>query len=169
MARFMVVKKQRAFPRRGLGIDFTTELANELSYLPDAGSSLLQNATTGTLSSAQLQYLLDTEVANNAQAATDPATGQIDQSLLDAANADATSGLVPSATVSNVSTGSWLANLADQLQGAYTGSLGLPGGTPALGTATTLVSGGIDWTSILETLAIGGGLIFGGIWLLNKF
>ena len=150
---------------KGLGIDFTTELANEASYLPGAASSFLQNATTGTLSSDQVQYLLDTEVANNAQAATNPVTGQVNQVLLNSANADAVSGVAPAATVSNVSSGSWLANLVDSLQGTYNGTLGLPGTTPPLGTATTPVSGGTDWTSILETVAIVAAAAY-GIYLL---
>ena len=123
--------------------------------------NLVYNSVTGTLDSNQLAQIQAANVAANTQAATNPATGQVNQPLLDQANTESAGGVAGAANVTNLSTGSWLANLADQLQGTYTGALGLPGTTPALGTpVASSAGGGIDWTSILETVALiaGGGL-----------
>jgi hypothetical protein len=150
---------------RGMGT-FANDLATlqaQGNYLLSAPGGFWQNISTGTLSPAQLQVIAAQNAANNLQAATDPNTGQVNQALLAQANADAAAGVAPAADVSNLSTGSWLANLSDQLQGTYTGALGLPGFTPALGTPVAPPSGGgTDWGSILGTVALLAALGIGG-------
>lgn len=100
------------------------------------GLSTLINYATGQLSQAQLAEL---EAQNNSaieQAATNPTTGQINQSLAQSEELQSSYEMPAAANVSNVSTGSYLANVADSLTGNYTQPVGYPGTTPALGSAS---------------------------------
>lgn len=149
--RMAVVKSRRPLRRRGLGQDedYVTSLGAELAYLPSFPSSLWQNLTTGTLSPAQAQAIKDQTYINNAQAATDPLTGEVNQALLDQANAQSDAEIDVATNVSGQSTGSVLADLWDTAQGTGPGfwaSLGLGSGPSAPNTP--------NWTSILQTVAI---------------
>jgi hypothetical protein len=154
---------RKHFPRRGLGLDLPSELALETAYLPSFPSSLWQNISTGTLSPAQLQYLTDQAALNNVQAATDPTTGEVNETLLAQSNANLASLVAQGANVSSQSTGSVLADLADTAQGTGPGllaSLGInPSSTGGLPT--------INWSSILQTLLIFGAIGLGGYFLIK--
>jgi hypothetical protein len=190
MPQVVMVKTGHSFPRRGMrsyqvrrGIgdgSATGSIFGGFAPLVDPVTgnfslSALENAAyaaeTGALSADQLAQILVQDKAANAVATTSPVTGEVNQTLLDQANAEATAGIASASNVSGVNTGSWLANLSDQLQGTYSGPLGIPGLTPPLGTPVSGSSpaGGIDWTSILETLAIGAALIFGGVYVFKHF
>jgi len=158
-------------PRRGVG-QGTAYAANAPLYSDLAPgnvlSSLWTNITTGSLSPAQLAAQGAATNAANKQAATSPTTGVVNQALQDQANAQAAAEIPAAANVSNISTGSWLANFTDMLQGTYTGALGLPGSTPPLGTPVPSGGSGFDWASIAETVAIYGGIGLGAYLLLKK-
>ena len=188
-----MVTSRRSFPRplarrrRGIGQDVVADYGNYLgsevgaivgidpvtgNYTFAALPNLITDSLTGSLSSNQLMQLQAANAAANLQAATNPITGQVNQSLLNQADTESAAGVGPAANVTGVNTGSWFANLADKLSGNYSGNLGLPGLTPSLGTP---VGGGgtppgtpIDWTSILEMLAIGGIVIVGAGYILGK-
>ena len=164
----------RRFPRlrlivvpqkRGMGQDALAELTPQpgvsmffgpLGMIPQVWGTAV-NAATGTLSAGQLADLQAQQHLENQQAATNPVTGEVNQALLTQANEESDAEMAAAANVSNLSTGSWLANLSDQIQGQYTGRLGIIGFTPPLGTPVPSAGSGIDWTSILESIALYGG------------
>ena len=170
----VTVKSRHCFPRgtrvtrsaglsglrrqRGMGATNPVTDAN----ITSSWSDFVYNMLTGFASPSQIQQIQMNDALANQQAATNPITGQINTDLLSQADAQSMAGAAPAANVSNLSTGSWLANAWDQtVPGTYTGALGIPGFTPALGTPVAPAANTpIDWTSILETVALiaGGGL-----------
>jgi hypothetical protein len=141
--------------RRGMG----DTLDSFVDWVLWPGAS--QNINTGTLSNSQLGIINAANAAALKQAATNPVTGEVNQALLNQDLAAGPAETQAAANVTNISTGSWFANVNDMLQGTYTGALGLPGFTPPLGTPVPSAGPGIDWTSLLETAALygGGGLL----------
>ena len=134
-----------------------------------AWPNAIYDAATGMIDSNQQAQILTADQVANLQAATNPITGAVNQQLLDTSNAQAAAGIGPASNVSNISTGSWLANVADSIQGTFTGAVGLPGSTPDLGTAVEpLPGGGTDWTSIIETLAISAAILVGGYLVIKN-
>jgi hypothetical protein len=125
-----------------------------LNAISQSPITLLTNAwndlTTGTLSGDELAAINAANAAANRVAATNPITGQVNQQLLQQANAQAAQESAAAANVTGQSTGSSLANLADALQGTYTGSLLNPTGT------------GINWFTVAEYAAILAALGLGG-------
>lgn len=160
-----------------LGTYYGAEVGSLLGVDPATGNftvlaplNLAYNSLRGLLSADQIAQLQAEAKANNATAATNPITGVTDQTLLDLADTASNQGIVSGGNVTGANTGSWLANAADALQGTYTGALGLPGTTPPAGTAVpgSNATGGIDWSSILETLAIGAAVLYGGYLIIQK-
>jgi hypothetical protein len=149
--------------RRGMG-DYYSDLSNELTYLPSAASSLFQNLHTGTTSAAQLRYIQDQAYIDNVRAATDPNTGQVNQALLDQANAQTLAETTAAANVSPQSTGSVLADLVDTAQGQGPGVLASLGITP--NPSSLLPS--INWSSLLQSILIFGALGVGGYLIVKK-
>lgn len=142
------------------------------------GLSTLVNETTGQESSLDL---IGQEGAGNAaivQAATNPTTGQTNQSLVQSEQQQLSYEMPLASDVSNLSTGSWPANLLDSATGNYTLPVGYPGTTPPLGSPNpnpvqtfdqfflNLFGGGSnDPTSSFPwgTVILAGVLIVGGI------
>jgi hypothetical protein len=83
-------------------------------------------------------------------ASTSPITGQVNLQLLQSADAQAAKESAAAANVTGQSTGSSLANLADALQGTYSGSLLNPTGT------------GVNWFTVAEYAAILAAIGVGG-------
>ena len=170
----VLVPIRRGFPRSGVVVTLPRrrgmgDTVNDLvDWIFGAGTS--QNINTGTLSASQLAAINAANAAAQKQAATNQLTGQVNQSLLSWDVAAGPGEVGTAANVTNLSTGSWLANFTDMLQGTFTGKLGLPGFTPPLGTpVASNPSGGIDWTSIIETIALyGGGAVLAYL-LAKKF
>ena len=163
-----VILKTRRSPRplagRGMG-NFASELNTELNYLPSFPSSLYQNLTTGTLSAAQLQVIVSNGDHDNLIAATDPNTGLVNVALLNQENAQLAAEVASAANVSGQSTGSVIADLADTAQGTGPGfwaSLGIGSSSGSSGLPT------INWTSLLQTLAIIAALGLGGYFIVKK-
>ncbi len=171
MPRVVLAKTRRTFPgrpvryraARGMGDSFGNELINEAILLPSAPSSLWQNLTTGTLSPAQLQYIqMEGEDANQVAAAT-PTTGQVNQPLLDQANAQLMAETAAASNVTAQSTGSVLADLVDTAQG--TG----PGLLASLGINSSAAGGlSINWSSVLQSVLIFGGLGLAAYFIVKK-
>jgi hypothetical protein len=171
----VLVPIPKSFPRsrpimvlRKRGIGQASSTLTTLGF-PFLGLLTSPEATSGTLSPSGVQSQLAATHAANVQAATDPNTGVVNQAQVAQADALAAQEIPAAANVSNISTGSWWANLVDMFQGTYTGALGWPGSTPPLGTPVAPASptGGIDWTSILETVALYGGIGLGAYLLIK--
>jgi hypothetical protein len=119
------------------------------------------DATTGTLSGDELAAINAANNAANLVAATNPITGQVNQQLLQQADAEGAQETAAAANVTGQSTGSSLANLADYLQGTYTGNLLSPSGTGGTG---------INWLTVAEYAGIAAAIGLGAyaLWKLAE-
>lgn len=100
---------------------------------PTAGIDQIYNMATGSLDTAQQSEIAYQNAQALQQAATSPTTGQVNDSLYQSELLQMLGETPTASDVSNVSTGSYLANAVDAASGNYTQPLGYPGTTPALG------------------------------------